>query len=39
MKAAVAKRYPPNTAHADVYERAQAVAKAEGLGLWGRCAA
>jgi micrococcal nuclease len=35
--AAVAKRYPPNVAMADAYERAQAIAKADGLGLWGAC--
>jgi micrococcal nuclease len=37
--AAIAKRYPPNTANAEAYERAQAAAKADRLGLWGACAA
>jgi micrococcal nuclease len=35
--AAIAKRYPPNTARAEVLERSQASAEAGRLGLWGAC--
>lgn len=35
--AAIAKRYPPNTAMADVYERAQEIAKADNVGRWAMC--
>jgi micrococcal nuclease len=35
--AAEARAYPPQTAHADVLDRVERRARAEGAGMWGQC--